>query len=52
MIKKYIDDMLRKKYIRFSISLYVVFVLIVKKLNKEFRFYIDYRAFNVLIVLN
>ena len=44
--------MLRKKYIRFNISLYIVFVLIVKKLNEKLKLYIDYQALNVFIVFN
>ena len=51
MIKKYIDNMLKKKFIRFNTSFYVVFVFIIK-LNKEFKFYVNYRAFNVFIVFN
>ena len=52
MIKEYINDMLKKKNIRFSTSFYVALVFIVKKLNEEFRFCVDYRAFNVFIVFN
>ena len=52
MIKEYIDEMLNKKYIRFNILFYVISIFIIKKFNKEFRFYIDYRAFNAFIVFN
>ena len=52
MIKKYIDDMLKKEYIRFNISFYAVFIFIVKKSNEGFKLYIDYRVFNILIVFN
>ena len=44
--------MLKKKYIRFNISFYVALVFIIKKLNKELRLYIDYRAFNTFIIFN
>ena len=44
--------MLRKEYIRLNISLYVVSILIIKKLNKELRIYIDYRALNALTIKN
>ena len=44
--------MLKKKYIRFNISLYIAFVFIIKKLNEEFKLYIDYRVFNAFIVFN
>ena len=44
--------MLKKKYIRFNTFLYIVFVLIIKKSNEKFKFYIDYRIFNIFIILN
>ena len=44
--------MLRKKYIRFSISLYVALILIIKKFDKELRIYIDYCTLNALIIKN
>ena len=44
--------MLDKGYIKFNISFYIVFVFIVKKFNKELRFYVDYRALNVFIIFN
>ena len=51
-IKKYIDKMLKKKYIKSSTSLYITFILIVKKFNKEFRIYVNYRALNAFIIFN
>ena len=44
--------MLNKDYIRLSISLYTASILIIKKLDKELRLYINYRALNALIILN
>ena len=44
--------MLKKKYIRLNTSFYIVFIFIVKKFNKEFKLYINYRAFNAFIVFN
>ena len=44
--------MLKKGYIRSNILFCIVFILIVKKSNKEFKFYIKYRIFNAFIVLN
>ena len=41
-----------KGYIRFNISFYAAFVLIVKKPDKRWRLYIDYRVFNAFIILN
>ena len=52
MIKKYIDKMLKKKYIKLNTSLYTASILIVKKLNEKLRFYIDYRILNVFIIFN
>ena len=42
MIKKYIDNILDKGYIRPNILLYIVLVLIVKKSNRGLRVYINY----------
>ena len=52
IIKKYIDKILKKKYIRFNTSFYVISILIIKKFDKRFRFYVDYQALNVFIVFN
>ena len=52
MIREYVNKILDKDYIRSSISPYAALVLIIKKLNRELRIYIDYRALNSLIVKN
>ena len=44
--------MLKKKYIQLNISLYIVFIFIIKKFNERFKLYINYRTFNTFIVLN
>lgn len=44
--------MLEKDYIRLSISSYIVFVLIVKKLDNDLRIYVDYYTLNALIIRN
>ena len=44
--------MLRKEYIRSNTSFYVVFVFIVKKSDKRFKFYVNYRIFNTFIIFN
>ena len=44
--------MLKKKYIRLNTLFYIVFIFIVKKFNKGFKLYVNYRAFNVFIVFN
>lgn len=51
VIKKYIDDML-KKYIKFNISKYAISILIVKKSKKKFRIFVNYRAFNAFTMKN
>ena len=52
IIKKYIDEMLKKRYIRLSTSFYAAFIFIVKKFNKRLKFYVDYRILNALIIFN
>ena len=52
MIKKYIDKILEKGYIRLSTLLYVASILIIKKSNRGLRLCVDYRALNTLIVSN
>ena len=52
MIKEYVDEILEKKYIRFDILLYIVLILIIKKLDKRLRICIDYRTLNALIIKN
>ena len=44
--------MLKKRYIKSSISSYVIFILIVKKSDKEFRICVNYKAFNAFIIFN
>ena len=51
-MKEYIDEILDKRYIRLSTFLYAISILIVKKSNKDLRVYVNYRAFNALIILN
>ena len=52
VIKKYIDEMLEKEYIRSSTLFYVVSILIVKKLDDGLRLCVNYRALNTLIISN
>ena len=52
MVKEYIDDILKKGYIRPSTSLYAAPVLIVKKLDGEIRIYVNYRTLNALTIRN
>ena len=52
MIKKYIDEMLNKNYIRSSTFEYAVSMLIIKKFDDELRVCVNYRAFNTFIIKN
>ena len=50
IIKIYVNKMLTKNFIRLSLSHYAIFVLIIKKLKKNLKVCINYRAFNTLII--
>ena len=52
VIKKYFNKILNKEYIKFNILFYAILIFIVKKLNKRFKIYINYRIFNVYIIFN
>ena len=51
-MKEYVNEMLRKKYIKSNIFFYAVFILIVKKSDNRLRFYVNYRVFNIFIIFN
>ena len=44
--------MFNKDYIKSSIFFYITSIFIIKKLNKKFQIYIDYRTFNALTIKN
>ena len=52
IVKKYIDEMLNKNYIKFNTSKYVVSILIVKKSNDEFKICVDYKTLNAFTIKN
>ena len=52
MIKKYFNKILNNEYIKFNILFYAILIFIVKKLNKKLKIYVNYRIFNVFIILN
>lgn len=52
MLKKYFDNNSIKKFIYLNFLLMMLFVFFVRKFNKRFRFYINYRVFNVFIIKN
>ena len=52
VMKKYIDKMLTKDFIKLNHSSYVVSILIIKKSKKDFKKCIDYKALNVLTIKN
>ena len=51
-MKKYLNKILNKDYIKFNISSYATLILIVKKLNKRLKIYINYKILNIFIILN
>ena len=52
IIKKYIDDMLSKNFIKFSFFEYATSILMMKKLENDLKMCVDYRIFNVLTIKN
>ena len=51
-IKKYLNEHLKKEFIVFNYVLFVLSILFVKKLNKNLRFYVNYRKLNAIIKRN
>ena len=51
-IKKYLNEHLKKKFIILNYASFASFVLFIKKLNNELRFYVNYRKLNVIIKRN
>ena len=51
-LKKYLKKNLRKNFINFNNVLFFSSILFVIKFSKEFRFYVNYRKFNVIIKCN
>jgi hypothetical protein len=49
---KFLEENLSKGFIRASLSLTASLVLFAKKPNRKLCFYIDYRAFNTIIIKN
>ena len=52
VIKTYVNEMLKKNFIRSSFFRFAVFVLIIKKFEKGLRVCINYRSLNALIIKN
>ena len=51
-VKKYLNEHLKKEFIVFNYTLFVLFVLFTEKSNKDLRFYVNYRKLNVNIKRN
>ena len=49
-MKKYVNKILEKSYIKKNISPYATLILIMKKLNKDLRIYVNYKILNILII--
>src|SRR5947207_15795238 len=52
ILKKYIQDKLKKELIHSFISLFNFLILFIKKFDNNLHFYIDYRALNRMIIKN
>ena len=52
VIKKYVDDMLNKDFIRSSTSDFAVSILLMKKFDENLKVCVDYRVFNFLTMKN
>lgn len=52
IIKKYIIENLVKGFIKSSQILFIISILFVRKANKSFKFYIDFKLLNSLIKKN
>jgi hypothetical protein len=52
MIKKYVDEMLKKGYIKLNSSPFAAPVLVIKKPERGLRVYVNYRALNALTIKN
>ena len=51
-MKKYLNEILNKNYIKFNISFYAALIFIMKKSNKGFKIYINYKILNAFIIFN
>ena len=51
-MKKYVNKIFKKDYIKRNISLYVTLILIIKKLNGGLRICVNYRILIILIIRN
>ncbi len=52
IIKRYIEENLKKRFIKLSDTLFISSILLIWKSNKELRFYINYWDLNALIKKN
>jgi hypothetical protein len=52
LVKKYLKEHLNKKFIESSTTSYVSSILFAKKLERELRFFVDYRKLNAIIKKN
>ena len=48
-IKKYLNEHLKKEFIVSNHASFASLVLFIRKLNKELRFYVNYKKLNVII---
>ncbi len=48
MIKRYIKENLKKRFIKLSDALFISSILLIRKLNEELQFYMNYQDLNAL----
>ena len=51
-VKKYLNEHFKKRFIVFNYASFILFILFIKKSNKDLRFYINYRKLNAIIKRN
>ena len=51
-LKKYFDEKFKKKIIKKSQLLITLFIIFILKKNEIFRFYVNFRKFNNIIIKN
>ena len=52
VIKKYVNNMLNKNFIKFNSFEYATFVLIIKKFENDLKICVNYKTFNVFTIKN
>ena len=51
-LKKYFDENFKKSFITVNSIVFAFFMLFITKFNDNFRFYVNYKKFNIIIKRN